>query len=174
MAPPGTTVAAPVIRDPVSRVRYVVEDHDDDGLVVDTWIEPGGALPPHLHPVQEEVWTVVVGKVRFRLGRGERVIAPEDGEIRVPPGTVHAVTAVTDSEARLRVVVTPALRFRPFLEESAAAAREGLFTQWGMPRGMAGARFAAGFLKRYRDETVFVRPPRPVQWLLMALLARGV
>ena len=79
MAPPGTTVAAPVIRDPVSRVRYVVEDHGEDGVVVDTWIEPGGALPPHLHPVQEEVWTVVVGKVRFRLGSGERVIAPEDG-----------------------------------------------------------------------------------------------
>jgi len=169
----GTTVPASEVRDPVSRVRYAIHEHGD-GLVVDTWIEPGGALPPHLHPVQEEVWTVVEGKVHFRLGRGARVIAPEDGEVRVPAGMVHAVTAVTDREARLRTVVTPALRFQPFLEESAAAAREGLFTPWGMPRGMAGARFAAQFLKRYRGETVFVRPPRPLQWLLIALLARGI
>jgi quercetin dioxygenase-like cupin family protein len=173
MAISATEASARVIRDPVSRVRYVVDDHED-GHVVDTWIEPGGGLPPHLHPVQEEVWTVVEGKVRFRLGRGERVIAPEDGEIHVAPGAIHAVTAVTASEARLRVVVTPKLRFRPFLEESAAAAQQGLFTEWGMPRGLAGARFAAVFLKRYQRETVFVRPPRPLQWLLMALLARGV
>ena len=174
MTPPGTISAAAVIRDPVSRVRYVIDDHGEDALVVDTWIEPGGGLPPHLHPVQEEVWNVVQGKVRFRLGRGERVIAPEDGEVEVAPGMVHAVTACTDQEARLRCVVSPALSFRPFLEESAAAGRQGLFTQWGMPRGMAGARFAAAFLKRYRGETVFVRPPRPLQWLLIALLARDV
>jgi len=174
VAPPGTISAAAVIRDPVSRVRYVIDDHGEDGLVVDTWIEPGGGLPPHLHPVQQEIWTVVQGKVRFRLGWGERVIAPEDGEIVVDPGMVHAVTACTGTEARLRCVVTPALRFRPFLEESAAAAREGLFTPRGLPRGMAGARFAAAFLKRYRGETVFLRPPRALQWLLIALLARDV
>jgi hypothetical protein len=39
---------------------------------------------------------------------------------------------------------------------------------------MAGARFAAAFLKRYRGETVFVRPPQALQWLLIALLARDV
>ena len=173
MCPPGTETAARLIRDPVSRVRYLVEDHGDR-LEVDTWLEPGGALPPHLHPVQEEVWTVVEGKVRFRLGWGERVIAPEDGAVRVEPGRIHAVSSVTDAEARLRVVITPPLRFRQFLEESAAAAQEGLFTPHGLPRGMAGARFAAAFLKRYRSETVFVRPPRPLQWLLVGLLARGV
>ena len=173
MPPTGTETAARVIRDPVSRVRYLIEDHGDH-LEVDTWLEPGGALPPHLHPVQEELWTVVEGKVRFRLGWGQRVIAPEDGEIRVEPGMIHAVTSVTSTEARLRCVVSPSLRFRQFLEESAAAAQEGLFTPRGMPRGMAGARFAAAFLKRYRGETVFVRPPRPLQWLLMRVLARGV
>ena len=58
------------------------------------------------------------------------------------------------------------------LEESAAAGREGLFTPKGLPRGLRGARWAAGFLKRYRDETVFVSPPQFVQRTLIALLAR--
>ncbi len=169
----GTAPAGPIIRDPIGRVRYRIARHDDV-LVVDTWIQPGGSLPPHMHPIQEEVWTVLDGKVSFRLGRGERVIAPEDGEVRVLPGMVHAVTAVTDREARLRCVVSPALRFEPFLEEAAAAARDGLLKSNRRPRGLAGARFAAVFLKRYRDETVFMSPPRSLQWLMMALLARDV
>jgi len=37
---------------------------------------------------------------------------------------------------------------------------------------LRGARWAASFLKRYREETVFVSPPRVVQNLLIALLAR--
>jgi hypothetical protein len=40
--------------------------------------------------------------------------------------------------------------------------------------GLRGARLVAGFLKRYRDETVFVSPPRIVQRVLVALLARHV
>ena len=50
----------------------------------------------------------------------------------------------------------------------------GLFTPKGLPRGLRGARWAAGFLKRYRDETVFVSPPQFVQRTLIALLARDV
>jgi hypothetical protein len=34
-------------------------------------------------------------------------------------------------------------------------------------------RWAAGFLKRYGDETVFLSPPPIVQRVLIALLARG-
>ena len=40
------------------------------------------------------------------------------------------------------------------------------------PRGLRGARWAARFLKRYRDDTVFVSPPQIVQRALIALLAR--
>jgi hypothetical protein len=45
-------------------------------------------------------------------------------------------------------------------------------TPRGLPRGLRGARWAAGFLKRYRDETVFLSPPPAVQKVLIALLAR--
>ena len=73
--------------------------------------------------------------------------------------------------AHLRCVAEPALRLQEFIEESAAAAREGLFTQRGLPRGLRGARWAAGFIEKYGDETVFLSPPRPVQRVLVAILA---
>jgi len=161
------------IRDPVSRVRmsFVPEG---ENLIVSLWLEPGGGLPAHFHPRQEERWSVLEGTVRFRLGDDERVIGRDDGEIPVQPGTVHGLASASDQEAKLRCLVIPALRLQSFLEESAAAGREGLFTPKGRPRGLRGARWAAGFLKRYRDETVFVSPPQFVQRTLIALLARDV
>jgi quercetin dioxygenase-like cupin family protein len=161
------------IRDPVSRVRYEFEPQGQD-LIVHTWLEPGGGLPAHLHPQQEERWSVLEGEVRFRLGDEKRVIGPADGEIVVRPRVEHGLWSVNDREARLRTLVSPALGLQSFLEESAAAAREGLFTSRGLPRGVRGARWAAGFLKRYREETVMLSPPPVVQRLLLAVLARGV
>jgi quercetin dioxygenase-like cupin family protein len=161
------------IRDPVSRVRQSFRT-EGESLVVDNWVEPGGALPPHYHPQQEERWSVLDGEIRFRHGDEERVVGPEAGEICVPPGEIHGLRNDTGREAHLRCYVTPPLRLQAFLEEAAEAGQDGLFTQRGLPRGLRGARWVAGFLKRYRDETVFVSPPYVVQRALIALLARDV
>jgi hypothetical protein len=135
-----------LIRDPVHRARYAFEP-DGDNVFVDTWLEPGGALPPHLHPRQEERWSVLEGEVRFQLGKDKRVLRPEDGEVIVAPGTVHAL-------------------------DSAAAAREGLFMKGGIPKSLRGARWAARFLKQHRDDVVMSFPPRFVQSALIGLLGR--
>jgi quercetin dioxygenase-like cupin family protein len=161
------------VRDPINRVRMSFEP-EGENLIVTLWMEPGGGLPAHYHPQQEERWSVLEGTVRFRLGDDERVIGPEEGEIPVKPGTVHGLASASDQEARLRCLAIPALHLQSFLEESAAAAQEGLFTPRGLPRGLRGTRWAAKFLKRYRDETVMVSPPQFVQRGLFALLARAV
>ena len=158
-------------RDPVHRARYSFEP-DGDNVFVDTWLEPGGVLPPHFHPRQEERWSVVEGEVRFRLGKEKRVLRPEDGEVIVRPGTVHALESVTDSEAHLRCHAIPALGLQSFLEDSAAAAREGLFMRGGIPKSLRGARWAARFLKQHRDDVVMTFPPRFVQSALIGLLGR--
>jgi quercetin dioxygenase-like cupin family protein len=159
--------------DPVSRVRMGFEP-EGENLIVDVWLEPGGRLPAHLHPRQEERWWAVDGTVCFRHGETERLVDPDDGEIVVAPGTVHGVASWSDGGAHLRCRVIPALRLQEFLEESARAGHEGLFTAQGLPRGLRGARWVARFLKRYRDETVFVSPPQIVQRALFELLARDV
>jgi quercetin dioxygenase-like cupin family protein len=89
------------IRDPVSRVRQTFE-MQGESLVVDNWLEPGGTLPPHYHPLQEERWSVLDGRVRFRHGDDEREIGPENGEVVVAPGEVHGVTNTGGREVHLR------------------------------------------------------------------------
>ncbi len=159
------------IHDPVSRTHYTFE-RDGENLIVYTRLEPGGGLPAHLHPVQEERWSVVEGEICFQLGSEKRMLRPEDGEIVVEPNTKHALKAVSDRDAQLRCVVVPALGLQTFLEESAAAARAGMFMRGGIPRGLRGARWAARFLKKHSDETVMLSPPPVVQRALFALLAR--
>jgi len=145
---------------------------EGDNLVVDLWLEPGGKLPPHFHPRQEEHWSVVAGRAGIRLGDEELEVTPADGAVVVAPNAVHGIKSISGEEAHLRCDVIPALRLEGFLTESCRAAEEGYFTQRGLPRGLRGARWAARFLKRYRDETVFVEPPQFVQRVLIALLAR--
>ncbi len=157
--------------DPVHRARYSFNP-DGENLIVDTWLEPGGGLPPHLHPNQEERWSVVEGEVRFQLGNDKRVLRPEDGEVVVRPGTKHGLTSSSDSEAHLRCHVIPARKLQSFLEDSAAAAREGLFIRGGIPRSLRGARWAARFLATHRDDVVMTFPPRFVQSAMIALLGR--
>jgi quercetin dioxygenase-like cupin family protein len=157
--------------DPVHGARYSFQP-DGENLIVETWLEPGGALPPHLHPHQEEHWSVVEGEITFQLGSDKRPLRPEDGTVVVRPGTKHAVIGSSDREAHLRCHVIPALGLQSFLEESAAAAREGLFMRGGIPKSLRGARWAARFLKQHREDVVMTFPPRFVQSALIALLGR--
>ena len=160
-----------MIRDPVHRARYAFEP-DGDNVFVDTWLEPGGALPPHLHPRQEERWSVLEGEVRFQLGKDKRVLRPADGEVIVAPGTVHGLESTSNVEAHLRCHAIPALGLQSFLQDSAAAAQEGLFMKGGIPKSLRGARWAARFLKQHREDVVMTFPPRFVQSALIGLLGR--
>jgi hypothetical protein len=82
-----------------------------------------------------ERWSVLDGQVRFRLGNQERLIDRADGEMVVTPDIAHGLASLSGREARLRCRVEPALRLQAFLEESAAAAREGQFSSRGLSRG---------------------------------------
>lgn len=160
------------VHDPVHKARHAFTP-DGENLIVDTWLEPGGELPPHLHPRQDEYWSVVEGEVEVLVGKVKRVLRPSDGEVPVPPGTKHALKSVSDQTVHARCRVIPAGDLQAFLTDSAAAAQEGLFMRGGIPRGLRGARWGARFLKRHREETVMTFPPRFVQSALIALLARS-
>lgn len=166
------TTETETTRDPVHGARHAFRP-DGENLIVDTWLEPGGALPKHFHPVQEERWQVIEGRVRFHLDGTDRTLTPEDGVVVVAPGARHALAAVDDTDAHLRCEVIPALHLQEFLTESAEAAREGLFRKGGIPTGPRGLRWAAAFLARYRSETVMTFPPQLAQRAMIALFAKG-
>lgn len=165
------TTATEPVHDPVHRARHTFTPNGAN-MVVDTWLEPGGVLPPHLHPQQEEYWSVVEGEVEVLAGKQKRILRPADGEVPVMPGTKHGLKNLSGETVHARCRVIPALHLEEFLTESAAAAQEGLFMRGGIPRGLRGARWGARFLKRHRDETVMTFPPRFVQSAMIALFAR--
>jgi mannose-6-phosphate isomerase-like protein (cupin superfamily) len=158
-------------RDPVHGARYSFEPRGED-LYVETWLEPGGGLPEHLHPKQLERWSVVEGSVLFQLGSVKRTIGPADGEMVVEPGVKHSLFNKGTEVVHLSCLVLPAGGLQEFLTDSAAAARDGLFIKGGLPKSLAGARWAAGFLKQHREEVVMSFPPQFAQRGMVALLAR--
>jgi quercetin dioxygenase-like cupin family protein len=159
------------IEDPIHRVSYSFE-RDGDNLWVHTWMEDGGRLPEHFHPVQEERWEAVDGSVSVKLDGTWRELRPEDGPIVVAPNVRHELKNGSGSPARLRTEVLPALHLEEFLTESAKAAREGLYNARNMPRSWRGAVWIADFAQRFRDETVMTSPPPAVQRIVTPLLAR--
>lgn len=171
MSDTTTDASAPtVMRDPVHRSRYAFHP-DGENLWVETWLEPGGVLPPHIHPRQEERWEVLEGEVRLLLGDRKRIVTAADGPQIVPPHTKHGLWS-TGSEVHLRCHVLPAYGLEAFLTESSQAAREGLFMKGGIPRSLRGLRWAARFLARNREDVVMAFPPRFVQSAMIALFGR--
>lgn len=159
------------IEDPIHKVAYTFE-REGDNLWVYTWMENGGHLPEHFHPVQEERWEVLEGAARVKLDGTWHELSPEDGPIVVAPNVKHELKNSSGSQARLRTEVLPALRLEEFLTESARAAREGLYNARNMPTSWRGAVWIADFAQRFRDETVMTSPPPALQRIVTPLVAR--
>src|SRR5919201_4271504 len=154
------------IHDPVQRYRMSLH-REGENLIVETRVEPGGGVPMHFHPNQEELFSIQAGQVRFKVGRRSLVAGPGD-ELVVPPGTKHRFKNSGDGEARFRAELRPALDAQGFFEDTSAAAREGLFTRQGIPTSLRGARRGAEILDRYKDVAVVCNPPRFLQLIMIA------
>ena len=167
-----------LVEDPVGRQRLsftLVEDENGtDVLLVEDWVEPGGDVPPHVHPEQEERFLLLSGEMEFTLGRERRRLGPGQSVV-VPPGTRHAFRNVGSGEAHMRVRVRPALDLQEFLEATAALGREGHIARLGplrVPRRPSSIPRVARMLRRHRDNTVILMPPPLVQRLALDPLAR--
>jgi quercetin dioxygenase-like cupin family protein len=158
------------IEDPVRRQRIVFTS-EHDVLRADVWTAPAGDVPRHYHPSQTERFEVVSGEVEFKLG-GRRRRAEPGERLTAEPGVVHSFKNVGSTEALVRIEAEPALRLQAFLEEAAALARAGKYSQRGVPHGFRAAAELADLMERYADVTVMAFPPRALQRLLLAPLAR--
>jgi quercetin dioxygenase-like cupin family protein len=123
-----------VIDNPVSGERIVIRESGGELLSFDLFLPPGGHVPArHVHPVQEERFTVVAGRIRFRLGR--RTILANPGEtVVVPAGTAHWFGNAGAEAAHARVEVRPALRMEEMFEATEAIGRAGHFPGTRLPR----------------------------------------
>jgi quercetin dioxygenase-like cupin family protein len=115
----------PVIVNPLSGERIRIRE-PVTGSGVLAWeleLAPGGRVPSsHAHPEQEERFTVLSGRMRFRVGR-RRILASPGDTVRVPPGTVHHFANASPHPARVAVQTIPALNMRDLLQTAAALAQ---------------------------------------------------
>src|SRR3954454_12632941 len=106
-----------VVHDPARRQRYVFQatgaETGGDLLQVEVWAAPGGDVPRHIHPHQEERVEVLAGSMTFEVDGTKRRL--EGGGRRVcVRGTPHAFVNDGADEAHLLVEGTPALDLQDF------------------------------------------------------------
>jgi len=132
-------------------------------------LAPGGRVPSrHAHPGQEERFTVLEGRMRFRIG-GRRITAGPGQTVTVSPGTVHHFANASDRPARIAVRTSPALGMRALLETAAALAQEQHAKARRLPSPVDLALFMRDFEHEVRAPylpSALVRAvTRPAVWL---------
>jgi quercetin dioxygenase-like cupin family protein len=172
----GITSARP-ITDPVLRQRLSFSrTPDPDGsevLHVETWLDPGGGVTPHVHRSMEERFEVLAGRPSFLSGRAWAQAAPGDTVV-VPPRTRHAYRNETSEPVHMVCHVRPPSSLQAFLEEVSALSRSGQVSAGGIPKGVGALLEGAALARRHREMVTLLFPPMPppfVQRLLFPALA---
>ena len=160
-----------VFENPVTGERAVVrigtEQTDGELLVADLYIRPGGAvMGEHVHPSIEERFTVLRGRVGFRIS-GRTSTAEPGVTLVAAPGTPHDWWNAGEEEALVRIEVRPGARFAAFIINSFGLAQDGRVDRRGMPKLLQLALFS----REFDDVIQFTRPPRVVQRILFGLLS---
>ena len=163
-----------VIVNPISGERITIHANaaDPAGTSVLDWelvLAPGGRVPSrHAQPEQQERFTVLEGRMRFRVGR-RRIIAGPDQTVTVPPGTVHHFANAGGQPARVSVRTSPALSMRELLETAAAMATEQHAAARRLPRPLDLALFMRDFEREvrapYLPAALVGAVVRPLAWL---------
>lgn len=127
-----------VIENPISGERIVVRQSGANNagrlLAFDLYLPPGGHVPAkHAHPQQSETFTVITGRMRFRIGRQTIRVGPGE-RVLVPAGRPHWFGNDGEGVAHAEVEVMPALRMEEFFERTEAISRAGRFPGTRMPR----------------------------------------
>jgi quercetin dioxygenase-like cupin family protein len=176
MATRGET-AQELTVDPVLRMRsrfWRTSEDGDEVLNVETWLDPGGGVTPHIHPAMEERFEVLEGRPEFLAGRSWKEALPGE-TVRVPPGTRHAFRNRGGEVAHFVCHATPPSTLQEFLEDAAALSRSGGISRRVLPRNLDGLLAAAVMAHHYRDMVTLLAPlpPPAIQRLVIPPLARA-
>ena len=166
MSKAGDTIENPITGEWVV-VRVGTEDSAGELLEIDMYVKPGGAVTgEHVHPAIEEYFTVVRGRVGFRLD-GRETIAELNQRLHVPAGTAHDWWNAGEEEAHVVVEISPGERFEKMVRNLFGLAQDGKTNSKGMPNLLQAAIFA----REFSDVLYFTKPPLIVQRLLFGALA---
>lgn len=109
----ATGPASP-IENPRTGERVAFELESPERLVMhSTWTRPGHRALEHVHPEMEERFEILEGAAAFRIDGVERT-ARAGEVVVVAPGRPHRAWNPTDDPVRIRITMTPALRWAEF------------------------------------------------------------
>jgi mannose-6-phosphate isomerase-like protein (cupin superfamily) len=92
------------------RIRVATGQTGDAFAIWEEEIPEGSGPPLHVHEREHEVFTVMSGRVRFRVEDAEVEAGPGDVVV-VPPGTPHTFKGLSDAVALVQLSPGPASRF---------------------------------------------------------------
>lgn len=161
-----------VIHNPVSGETIVIRlSAAQTGGRLLAWelrLAPGGRVPSsHLHPEQEERFTVRAGRMRFRIGGRTSVVGPGESVV-VPPGTVHHFANAGPGEAQVYVETRPALRMEQLLRTAAGLVADRRGRATGLPRPLD----LLLFMHDFRAEVQAPHLPARLVHVLVGAVAR--
>lgn len=163
--------AGDIFENPITHERAVVRVGTEESggrlVISDLYVGPGGrVVAEHVHPVIDEWFTPISGRVGFRID-GQESVAEIGQRLHIPPGTPHDWWNAGDEEAHVVVEVSPAARFEEAISTTFGLARDGKTNSRGLPNLLQLALVAHEF----EDVLYFTKPPRPVQKVLFTVLA---
>jgi quercetin dioxygenase-like cupin family protein len=89
-------------------IRSVVTE-SPEAVVVAWYINPGQAIPAHIHPHGQDTWTILAGEGNYYLDQVGTMQAIKVGDVVVAPiGAVHGVVNQGDQPLVFISVVSPA------------------------------------------------------------------
>ena len=148
--------------------RQTAEKTNGELLQVD-WIAggPWTTGPDHIHPLQDERFEVVSGRLGLRVNGVEHVLEPGDVVV-AQAGAPHAAWNAGSEEVHALVDFRPALRTETAFETLAGLAQDGMTTSAGAPKNLFRLALV---LRHFEDEIYLARPPLAMQRVLLGAVA---
>jgi quercetin dioxygenase-like cupin family protein len=146
-------------------ITYTAIAEDNDGqLVRFNWRSmPSSVIPEHIHPRQQERFTILAGEAHFTLN-GQEQVAKAGQTVVIPAGVPHSVGNPGPAQIDSIVERRPARQAKEFHEAVAGLVADGKTTPAGAPKNplQLGATFW-----HFRHESRVTSPPIWVQNLML-------
>ena len=156
----GRTIRDPTNGEEITFLETAAES-GEDRLVIRLTLAPGGAVPLHAHPAQED-FECLEGQLAFHLA-GQAIELSPGSTVTALPGIVHGFRNVSGAPATLRIVATHGAEMEYGLRVKVAMMQDGAFTSAGRPKDLL-----LGSVLLHRSAIYLA--PMPV-WLYRPLIA---
>ena len=160
-----------VIRNPKTgqEIKFLQTCADTDGALLElqsTYHVSSSEPPLHLHPLQEELFTLEAGELTVRINGITRVLTKGE-PLRVKENTPHAMWNASTGDTVVNWKVLPALNTEYFLETIMGLAVDGKTDKIGRPSIFQIALLS----KKYSNVFRLAKPAYAIQKIIFSLLA---